>query len=514
VASATPKYNQSQLDSLESERHFERGFVSDSIAAGVIFAIVLTVGQRIVGFGRGILFCRLMTDQELGQWSMVWSYLMLLAPLAVLGLPGCFGKFTEHYRQRGQLKTFIGRISILSVGLTILMAGTLLAFPAEISWILFRDAEQVGLVRWLAIALVVVTASNFLSTLMESLRQVRTVTLMRFVTGVMFAVFGVGFLLVWNDGSSAATTAFAVSCFIGMLPGIWVLWKYRSGIHNEGDALTHSAMWKRIAPFAIWLWASNLLNNLFEVSDRYMLIHWSAGTSEMAQGSVGQYHSGRVVPLLLVSVAAMLAGLLMPYLSQAWEAGQKEKATKQLKWTVKLIAILFTVGGVLILLLSPVLFEQILQGRYNDGLSVLPTTLVYCIWFGLMAVAQDYLWVAEKGKWATLANALGLIVNIGLNLCMIPLIGLHGAVIATAFGNATLIVLITLLNHRFGCRADIGIWLCICFPLVLLLNTTLSLVAILAFVLMCVSTNWVLNVDEKTELQNVVSEKVGRFLAK
>jgi O-antigen/teichoic acid export membrane protein len=65
-----------------------RQLVSDSIATGLMFALILTVGQRIIGFGRGILFCRFMTDQELGQWSMVWSYLMLLAPLAVLGLPG------------------------------------------------------------------------------------------------------------------------------------------------------------------------------------------------------------------------------------------------------------------------------------------------------------------------------------------------------------------------------------------------------------------------------------------
>lgn len=81
MAIANTKASGTLLDSHESTG-INRGFVSDSIAAGVIFALVLTVGQRIVGFGRGILFCRLMTEQELGQWSMVWSYLMLLAPLA------------------------------------------------------------------------------------------------------------------------------------------------------------------------------------------------------------------------------------------------------------------------------------------------------------------------------------------------------------------------------------------------------------------------------------------------
>ena len=62
----------------------KRELVSDSIATGLIFALLLTVGQRVIGFGRGILFCHFMTDQELGQWSMVWSYLMLMAPLAIV----------------------------------------------------------------------------------------------------------------------------------------------------------------------------------------------------------------------------------------------------------------------------------------------------------------------------------------------------------------------------------------------------------------------------------------------
>ncbi len=490
----------------------ERGFVSDSIAAGVIFALVLTVGQRFIGFGRGVLFCRLMTEQELGQWSMVWSYLMLLAPLTVLGLPGCFGKFTEHYRQRGQLKTFIGRIAAISFAMTCLMSGLIVIFPTQISWILFRDTSQSGLVQLLGGALIVVSASNFLASLMESLCQVRTVTIMRFITGTMFAIVGTGILMVWDDGASAATLAFAISCLAGMLPACWVMWKCRAGIRNGGDLLTQSTMWKRVAPFAMWMWATNLVSNLIEVSDRYMLLHWSNLSPDLAQGSVGQYHSGRVVPLLMVSVATMVAGVLIPYLSRAWEAGNKPKLTKQLNWTVKIVSIGFTTGGILVLLLSPLLFNVILQGRYNGGLSVLPLTLVYCIWFGLSTVAQDYLWVAEKGKWATLIGVAGLVVNILLNMILIPLIGLPGAVIGTACGNATLVVLVIGLNHRFGCRSDTGIWLCAAIPLILLLNTPLAVLAMVAVLVFCVFSDWILSVEEKSDLKLIFRKNVGKFL--
>lgn len=510
MASAGAKSN-NLLESSPAKSLARRAFVSDSIAVGVIFALVLTVGQRVIGFGRGILFCRLMTDQQLGQWSMVWSYLMLLAPLAVLGLPGCFGKFTEYFRQRGQLKFFITRISAVSVFTTLLMAGLIIVFSQQFAWLLFRDSSQVTLVRCLGFVLIVVSASNFLSSLLESLRQVRVVTIMRFITGTVFAVVGGGLLLIWKDGASAATIGFGISCGIGLTPAVWVLWKYRRSIVNEQNSLSHSTMWSRIAPFAIWLWVANLLHNLFEVSDRYMLIHWSNLSPDLAQASVGQYHSGRVVPLLLASVAAMLAGLLMPYMSQAWESGKKQRVTRQLNWTVKLISLSFTVGGVLVLWLSPILFDWILQGRYNDGLAVLPLTLVYCIWFSILTVGQDYLWVAEKGKWAVLATGFGLVTNVVINMLLIPRIGLQGAVIATAIGNATIVVLIFSLNHRYGCKTDAGIWMCALLPLILLLGPAWASWTVVAITLICFGSNLILSRQEKIEVQKSLQTQLAKL---
>ena len=186
------------------------GLAFDSFLTGVIFALILTVGQRAIGFVRGILFCRLMTEQELGQWSMAWSFLMLLAPLAMLGLPGCFGRYTEHFRQRGQLRSFVWRIGVVSLTLAGFVSAAILIFPQFFGQLIFRDPSQVVLVRCLGAALMAVAVSNFAVSLTESLRQVRAVTLMRFITGLGFALIGTMLLMVWSDGSAAVTFAYGV----------------------------------------------------------------------------------------------------------------------------------------------------------------------------------------------------------------------------------------------------------------------------------------------------------------
>jgi len=488
------------LTPIDQDRQSAPKMVSDTIAAGVVFALLMTVGQKIIGFVRGILFCKFMTDQELGQWSMVWSFLMLLAPFAVLGLPGCFGRFSEYYRSRGQLRSFIVRIGVVSTVMTFLMAGVIFAFPAKVSELIFGSDQQIGVVYGLAFALVIVSLSNFLSSLMESLRQVKVVTAMRFVTGIVFAVVGSWLIWAWDDSASAAAVGYAAACILGIIPAMWVLWKFRGEINNDGEDLSHTEMWKRIAPFAIWLWASNVCHNFFEVSDRYMLIHWSSSPVDIAQGFVGQYHSGRVVPLLFVSVAMMLGGVLLPYMSAHWEAGKPEKAVKQLNWTIKLVSLCFTALGIIVMFLSPILFTWILEGRYDAGLRVLPLTLVYCTWFCLFIVGQDYLWVAEKGKWAALAIFVGLVTNIFLNMTLIPAMGLNGAVVATTIGNLINLLLVFGFNHCFGCKTDGGIWACVATPLLLLVNPMLGAACMIGLLTIAWRSDWFFSEEEKSDI--------------
>ena len=91
----------------------------DTLAASVTILLVANIVQRSIGFGRGILFCRWLSPDELGTWDMAYSFLLLAAPVVVLGLPGSFGRYLERYRQRGQLRTFLRRATIWTFVLTI-----------------------------------------------------------------------------------------------------------------------------------------------------------------------------------------------------------------------------------------------------------------------------------------------------------------------------------------------------------------------------------------------------------
>lgn len=483
----------------------------DSLKFGVIFALLLTAVQRIVGLVRGVLFCRLLPEDQLGQWSLTWSYLMLIAPLAVFGLPGSFNRYVEMYRQKGQLRSFLIRITTISFLATVVFSVLLYWFAEPVSMWLFRDAQQTRLVMVMAASLILVVAFNFSASLLEALRQVRLVTVMRFVNGLAFAGFAIGLLLVWEQGIEAVTIGFAASCLVALLPAIWYFWRNWSIVDASRLPLEPRSMWSRIAPFAAWLWVINLVSNIYEVADRNMLLHFAPVSPSEAQGLVGQYHSGRIIPLVLVSLAAMLSGILMSYMTASWERGDKKQVVQQLRWTLKLVGLGFTVIGLGVLIVSPILFDIVLQGKFNDGLAVLPLTLVYCIWYSLVTVGQDYLWCREKGKWACLAVLIGLVINVLLNLFLIPQFGLGGAVWATAISNLFALISLYLINLYYGWRPDRGICLSAILPLVLLLPINLALALVLVFAWGGFKYHWLFNDWECSEIMQVGDSLRQRF---
>ena len=106
--------------------------------------LAMAAVQRVVGFGRSILLCRWLAKEELGHWDLTLAFLELAAPIAILSLPACFGRYVEHYRQQGHLRTFVKRTSLAILLLTACSAMILCLGRRGFSYLLYGDSESVA----------------------------------------------------------------------------------------------------------------------------------------------------------------------------------------------------------------------------------------------------------------------------------------------------------------------------------------------------------------------------------
>jgi O-antigen/teichoic acid export membrane protein len=244
-----------------------------------------------------------------------------------------------------------------------------------------------------------------------------------------------------------------------------------------------------------------------------MIIHCSGLDPDVALEQVGHYHSSRIVPLLLVSFADLLSGLIMPHLSHDWELGHREEVGRKLNLAVKLTGLGMHSVGVCVLLFSPFMFGVILQGRYNDGLAVLPWTLAGCVISGIYVVAQNYLWCAEHPRLAALPLAMGLLVNVVLNLFMIPAWGLHGAVIATGIATILCLASILYLSYRHGMKLDLGTWLVCAMPVTLAWGVVPATIALIGVMVLGFLINAVFDTYERRQMFVFLAKGIAKAKA-
>ena len=466
--------------------------------------------QRTVGFGRGVLFCRWLTPETAGQWDVVYSFLLLAAPLAVLGVPGSFGRYLEHFRQRGHLQTFLRRTAAWTAVCSLVCVFAIAWWAPSISEKLFGSPAYVGLVHGTAICLIAIILHHTLTSLLTALRLFRVVSVMNFAQSLVFATVAL-VLLHGNASVASILVGYAVACLLSFLGALVWVWPDLRKIDQPAETLPHAAFWPRLLKFAFFVWIANLLGNLFAIADRYMIIHYSGLSSSQSLEQIGFYHSSRMLPMLLVSFADLLAGLVMPHLSHDWEAGRREQVGRRLNLIVKLTALGMLGVGVGVLLFAPLLFQIILQGKYADGLVVLPWTLAGCVWFAIFSVAQNYLWCAEKTRQATATLALGLGVNVALNLLLLPRWGLLGAVVATALSTGLCLVVILMLSRRHGMALDRGTWLVALLPFALAGGLPTATATLLVLLLASGTTNLVFSDEERGQLRALLVDFAAKL---
>ncbi len=478
----------------------------ETLADGVVILLALIVVQRLIGFVRSMLYCRWLTPEQLGQWDVAFGFLMLAAPLSVLAISSAFGRYTEHYRQQGHLRTFIRRTALLVTLLSAVAAAAVYAGRDLLAETLFNDPEQAGLAVPLAFALVTVIVFNYLTDLFTGLRSARMIAVLQLVNSVAFA--GLSGLLMCGAGATVANAvrAYALACLVSLLVAMGPLRRCWGESPAGEQPLGVGPFWSKLLSFAAWVWVGSLLSNLFGIADRYLILHCSLFTPEEAAAQVGQYHASRIVPLLLVSVAGLLATIATPHLTQDWEQGRHDRVQQRLNLLLKLVGLGMAAGGLFVLWAAPLLFEVAFRGKFPQGQAILPWTLTYCIWFSMALVAQNYLWCHERARLASLALAAGLVVNVGLNLALMPHLGLFGAVLATTIANLVVLVLICAMNRGLGFHMHRGVWLVLTLPVGYWLGPWPALLSLLVLLLAAVRTDCLFDSEEKQLIQDKIAE--------
>ena len=483
-------------------------FLADSFSKSVGLMAFLMILQRGVGFLRSFYVCGSLTPAEVGRWDLSFSFLMLMAPLAVLGIPSSFGRYVSRYERQGAESRFLRVTMLACLGLVLLFSIGIWLCDGIVARVFFGGVQDVNLVRLLAIGLPLVTFFNFASCWFAGKRLNRFVFRIQFAQTLFFALLCVVMFQLTSITAVAVVSAYLLSCLFGVaLSASYVVVSSRSS--NASDKVDESSpVWRSIMPFAVWIWISDAILNLFSVCDRLLLVNFYGKAEQEIQYMIGQYHTACLFPLLLMSIGSMAGSTGMPYLSKDWEEDNRAAVADRMNLMLKAIGLLCMCASIGILVFAPILFGELWKDKFYLGESLLPMALCFCSLAAMTVVAEKYFWCIEKTWISSCFLLLGLIVNFSVGWLLVGRFGIEGVVTSTLLAHAIVLLGVLAVCRRYELRLDRGVFLISGSLLALCIGKGVALVVFSVVLAMAIGTPMIFS----NELRYRVFDRVRSVL--
>lgn len=398
----------------------ETAAASSRIASGAVVVLVGHVIGMGLGFSTRILSARLLTPSEYGALILGVTIMTILSLIGQLGLRQGVPRYIPIDEDPAAVSVTAFQ---LTIGSSLVLVGVTILFSEQI-------ARQLAGVEFQSLIVVFVAAAPFLAVL-EIAAGIFRGAEDALTKGLVYNVlhrFSVFVLLVVavvaGYGPLGAAVGWASAVAVTAIVAVVLVRK---------TALPERVRWRtidvdkarKLVSFSIPLMAASSVWQLMQQIDTLFVGHF------LTTAGVGVYDAAFILSrLILVSLWAF-GFLLLPVFSQLGEQNAHSEMDTIYKSITKWMVVV-TVPGVLFLIgFGDALLVSIFGSEYESAtgpLVVLSTT------FFLHIVAgpnKEALVAIGETRYILRANLVTFVVNLALNLTLIPTIGILGAAIAT-----------------------------------------------------------------------------------
>jgi O-antigen/teichoic acid export membrane protein len=395
---------------------------------------LLLVGKLLsvgINFGSQVLVVRYLSTADYGAWAYALSVVAFCQNIAVLGLDRAITRFVPIYHEKNDYNKLFGTL-ILVFGSILLVSAVIVAVfyaaPEQIAR-LIKDKDQPLALLLIMIFLVPVEAFDHLLTgLFASFSNPRAIFFRKHLLGPLLKLGVVLALLLSQStvtflaGGYLTTYALCVLLYIVLL----VRLMRQQGLfqHFRPGAVNIPA--KEIFAFTIPLLSSDLVTILTHSADTLLLGYFHNPT-EVARYTV-TLPAAHFNKLVMTSFALLYTPLAARLFAKNDFQGINDLYWRTAAWlgilTFPIFALTFSMAKPLTLFLY--------GARYEDSWVFLQMLSFGYYFSAALGFNGLTLKVLGKLRYIVTINILAVIVNVGINLLLIPKYGALGAAIGTA----------------------------------------------------------------------------------
>ena len=392
--------------------------------------------QGIVSVVTIVVLTRLLDPEAYGRYALVLATTQLVAMGCFTWLHASMARFFETAKREGSLPehfaTAYSACAVVAVLVVLVYAGIVLSMDLSVT---IQAALLVGLLMLVLRAFLMVGLETH-----RAARQVGIFGTLETIQAVGGLILGVVLIVATPLGEVGPFLGAAIATLICLaidIPRMVAFGPFGAPRKQE---------LRRFAEYGLPVSAILALSLVLAVSDRF-LIGAMLGEAEVGIYSAGYQIASRV-PDLLFTWLGMAA---MPLLIAAYERDGVAAACAIARRNLETLVFLgFPAAAGLALVAEPLAAVMLGEQFRQPAAAIVPWVAVAALMLGFTAHYVHHAFVVAR-RTGVMAGLMIVpaVTNVGLNLLLIPRLGLQGAVMATVASYAVALILCTIVGMRY-----------------------------------------------------------------
>ncbi len=372
---------------------------------------------------------------DYGAFALILITLGLLPPLAALGLQSSLVRFGAAAKDKRDIRELFYSMGFVVLVGSLTLSGLFLLFVPQIAASLFQNNFTTALLLIPNILLACLTV--YLLQYFVTFQQIKRYTYLNLFNAYLETAL-VAFFVLSGYGLQGAVIGLLIEQLVVFSIMIYLI------LTEIGFAIPKLTHVREYLNFGLPLVPGSISSWIVNSSDRY-LIAFFLGTA-----AVGYYSPAYTAGTTIGIISAPLAMLLPPVLSKHFDENSIADVRTIMTYSLKYyIGIALPCVFALSVLSKPILLLLSTQQIASNGYIVTPFVAAGTALAGAYSVLVTI--IALKKKTAIIGTIwmLSAALNFGLNLVLIPYLGLIGAAMTTFLAFLLAFVLITIYSFRY-----------------------------------------------------------------
>jgi O-antigen/teichoic acid export membrane protein len=372
---------------------------------------------------------------DYGAFALILITLGLLPTLAALGLQSSIVRFGAAATDKRDIRELFYSMGFIVLAMSLTISGLFLLFAPQIAASLFQNNLTTALL--LAPNVLIACLSSFILQYFVTFQQIKRYTWLSLFNAYLETAL-VAYFVLSGYGLEGAVIALLIEQLV-----VFAIMMYLV-VAEIGFAIPKLTHVRQYLDYGLPLVPGSISSWIVNSSDRY-LIAFFLGTA-----AVGYYSPGYTAGTTIAMVAAPLGTLLPAVLSKHYDENNIAEVRTIMTYSLKYyIGIALPCVFVLSVLSKPILLVLTTQQIATNGYLVTPFVAAGTALIGACSVTITILALKKKTAIIGTIWILSAVLNFGLNLVLIPYLGVIGAALTTFLAFLLAFVLITIYSFRY-----------------------------------------------------------------